>query len=65
MTYADIPLQADYMQATRDWVEQVYGIDVLLCIPVVVHEVWRFILAGYTEAMTLETIQGLFGLAPL
>lgn len=65
MTYSDIPHQADYMQATRDWVEQVYGIDVLLCIPVIVHEVWRFILAGYTEAMALETIQAMFNLSPL
>lgn len=65
MTYSDIPLQADYMQATRDWVEQVYGVDVVLCIPVVVHEVWRFILAGYTEAMTLETIQAMFNLSTL
>lgn len=65
MKYSEIPNQTDYMEATRDWAEQVYGIDVLLCIPVVVHEVWRFILAGYTEAMTLETIQAMFNLSPL
>jgi hypothetical protein len=53
------------MQATRDWVEQVYGADVVLCIPVVLHEVWRFILAGYTEPMVLETIQAMFNLPPL
>ena len=63
--YSEIPLQANHPQAVADWVEQVYGIDVLHQLPVVAHEVWKFILSGYTEAMTLETIQAMFGVAPL
>lgn len=63
--YDSIALADDHAKAVFDYVVRVYGLDVANAFLVVSHEIWRLILAGYTESMTIETIQAMFGIKPL
>jgi hypothetical protein len=63
--YDAIALADDHPQACADYVQARYGLDVLHSLPVVAHEVWRLVLANFTEEMTLEMITALFGIKPL
>lgn len=65
MKYQEIALSDNHPQATFDYVVRVYGLDVAENFLVVHHEVWRLLLAGFTEEQTQEMIGALFNIFPL